>query len=223
MRHHRFTVLFVVVLMTFGCRRFREDLDYDHAVEYSWLEPDLSGEFALFQGVHWNSAISQSLRPVIVDKTLVGNRSVLDLYSGPGVIAVTCGVENAKSVLSLADSDLDLACARYNVGSHELDTLVEVRQVNQMASPMLPASQKFDVILATLTTDAEVTLARRIELVLACFQGNLELSGRAIVVCEDEETAVTFKSACEQANLTLDSSEFTGALLPVFELNRPAP
>jgi predicted nicotinamide N-methyase len=215
--------LLLVVLSLCGCDRYRQDLDYNHPVEYSWSEPDLVGEFSLFEGVHWNSGFSQSLRPVIIDQSLVSNRSVLDLFSGPGVIAATCGHQNAKQVLSLAENKISLACTRYNVAAHEQDTIVTVRPCDLAASPLLPASEKFDVILATLANDASDGLDRRIEMTLECVQKNLELSGRAFVVCENEQIAATLKSACKESNLTIDATGFDKSLLPIFELKRPTP
>ncbi|MGV3483144.1 MAG: hypothetical protein ACO1RT_01860 [Planctomycetaceae bacterium] len=202
MQRNRRSLWLLAVPLLVACARYREDVDYHYPVEYAWQEPGMHGEFSLFQGVAWDSAVSQTLRPLITEG-LVGHRTVLDLFSGPGVIAVTCGHEGAKSVLSLAESEVAAACARYNVAAHGQDSIVTIRRLDRQASPVLPSSERFDVILATLTSDASETTERDIEILLECVAGNLELSGRALVVCKDLDRVGMLEAACHKRNLAV--------------------
>lgn len=181
----------------------------------------MAGEFALFQGVAWDTGISQSMRPLLIEQSLVSNRTVLDLFCGPGVIAVTCGYENAKSVLALAPNEVTEACARYNVAAHAQDAIVTVRSLDRQTSPPLAATQRFEVILATLA-NASVSVTEDIQILTQCVAGNLELSGRVFVVCEDDEIVARLKTACEPLNWKLDSAATQGkSSWPVFEIQRP--
>lgn len=222
MQMNRSLVAFLAAASLSGCGRYREDLVYDHPVEYSWQEPELGGEFALFQGVTWDPAVSRSLRPLLGDHSLVGNRTVLDLFSGPGVIAVACGHEDAKRVLSLAENESAAACARYNVAAHALDSIITVRLLERQAALPLPAVERFEVILATLTGDASEPAAGDVQILIQCITGNLELGGRAFAVCLNDEVVASLTVACEASNLTLLPARTSDPLLPVFEIQRPA-
>lgn len=218
--------LLVCVPLLIGCTRYRNDIEYDHTVEYSWTEPGVSGEFTLFEGVQWNPAISQSLQPVI-DQSLVANRNVLDLFGGPGVIAVTCANESPRSVVVLAESTVAAACSRYNVAAHNQDSLVTVRLVDWYAVTAVPSSEKFDVVFGTLFRDESAsptkTLEQRIAFLLGCFNDNLELSGRAIAVCETKDVADQLQAAATTAGLQLEALSNATSQWPVFEIKRPAP
>ena len=221
--------LLVCIPLLLGCTRYRQDVDYDHPVEYSWIEPELSSEFSLFEGVAWQPGIVQAVHPWLIDQSKVGNQNILDLFSGPGVIAVTCAVESPKSVLSVAESEVAAACTRYNVAAHNQDALVTVRRVDWNAEPLLPTSDKFAGIIATLLIgdaepdDAEPddkNLDRRIAILLECVNGNLELGGWAIAVCQDQEVADRLTAAAISSGATIVTSGPSSSLLLVLEIKR---
>jgi len=216
--------LLVCIPLLLGCTRYRQDVDYDHPVEYSWIEPELSGEFSLFEGVAWQPGIVQAVHPWLIDQSKVGNQNILDLFSGPGVIAVTCAVESPKSVLSVAESEVAAACTRYNVAAHNQDALVTVRRVDWNAEPLLPTSDKFAGIIATLLIgDAEPddkNLDRRIAILLECVNENLELGGWAIAVCQDQEVADRLTAAAISSGATIVASGLNASLFPVLEIKR---
>jgi len=191
-------ILLVVLHLTWlgpGCQQYREDLDYEYPVEYSWSEPEVSGQLSLFQGVHWEPAYARAVRPLLTDQSLVANRRVLDISCGPGAIAVLCASEGAKSVLSLAESKAAEACARYNAAASAKDTVVTV----QLAATSLPLGQasKFDIIFVTLSNGYEETQSPQIDFALNCLYNHLELSGRAFAICEDGKLAVALKAKCD--------------------------
>ena len=66
------------------------------------------------------------------------------------------------------------------------------------------------------------TVDRRIKIFLQCAAANLELSGRAIVVCENEIAANRLKTAIDGTGCTLESIAVEPNARPIFELKRTA-
>ena len=212
-----------LLLLTFvGCTGYREDLGYDHPVEYSWSEPGTPGEFSLFEGVAWDGAIAPSATSLLATQSLVENRKVLDLFSGPGVIAVLCGYENAKQVLSIAESDLAVACTRYNVAAHQHDAVVKVQPFDPTASPPIPSSDRFDIILTTFSITRDdagpLPTSDRVKVLLQGVDGNLEFSGRAFAICEDGATVELLTAACTEAEKELVLATTDATRWPVYEI-----
>jgi hypothetical protein len=226
MHFGRWKGLLVFATLSIGCTRYRDDVEYDHTVEYSWSEPGMTGDFTLFEGVRWDPSIVQTLRPQMTDQSLVANRKVLDLFGGPGVIAIACASESPSSVLTVAESKIAAACSRYNVAAHNQDLVVTVRLVDWNASPAVPSTEKFDVILATLLADDsesdQDSLNRRIAILLECFDGNLELSGRTFAACQNEDVAKQLQAAAAKAALSVVDSSTDTSPAPVFEIKRVA-
>jgi hypothetical protein len=215
-------VLFVILAScAVGCEAVRDDLSYDHPVEYVWSEPGTPGEFSLFEGVHWDPAISLSAAPLIMDAPFIENQDVLDLFTGPGVVGILAAHENAKRVLSLADSDVSLACARYNIASHALDSIVSVKRLPQDASLQLRTNERFDVILATLISDKfsvdDGAMQTRLKLVFAAIKDHLEPSGRAFVICHKTQMDPLKESAGEAGKTCVIVPDATG-LWTTFEI-----
>lgn len=213
------SLLFLIII---GCTRYREDLAYDHAVEYSWSEPGTTGEFSLFEGVAWDGAVAPSATSLLAAQSLVDNRKVLELFSGPGVIAVLCGYENPKQVLSIAESEVAAACTRYNVAAHQHDSIVKVQPFDPAASPPIPPSDRFDILLTTLSLTRDeagaLPTSDRVKVLLQCVDGNLVRSGRAFAICEPGATVEQLTAACEEAGKELVLATTDATRWPVYEI-----
>lgn len=215
-------------LLTLGCTRYRDDLTYDHPVEYSWSEPGTPGEFTLFEGVAWDGAVGPSASSLIATQSLVDNRNVLDLFSGPGVVAVLCAYENPKRVLSLAESDIAAACTQYNLASHQHEAVVKVQRFESLASPGLIASDRFDIILTTLSITRDdgddgddgdgLPTSERIKTFLHCVDNHLALSGRAFAICESGATLDMLTAACEDVGKEMVPATSEPTRWHVFEI-----
>jgi len=207
-----------------GCPQFRDDLEYEHSVEYSWNEPQVTQSFSLFEGVAWDPAISHSVTSLIRSQSLVANQRVLDLFSGPGVVAVLVASESPKQVVSLAEDEISEACTKYNVAAHEQDSIVKVQRLDPWAEQALPPTERFDVILASLSKQASTAITPdiRIKLLLQSVDSNLELSGRAFVICEPGDMTDRLRAACESEMKELIDATKEPTIWKVFEIKSMA-
>lgn len=139
-------------VITVGCRRYREDLDYEFRVEQTWpLEgsPDL--EFVQFESVFWEPDDTLSLRARIVDDSIASGRSVLEIGTGTGLIAILCQRHDAKRVVATDINPAAVANARYNAAMLDAEQGLEIRQValdEPEAFSPIAAGERFDLILS---------------------------------------------------------------------------
>ena len=224
-----------------GCTKYRDDLEYNHPVENVWFDSAASSEISLFQGVHWEPATSVEFSNALKSQSLAQQRTVLDLFCGPGVIAMLCARADAKSVLAVAEDAIAASCARYNVAASQTDQVVTVRDLELHSSPVLPATSKFELITAVLfepmtspdrvsSPNANmqksglpktVTLARKIDILLECIGENLTPSGMALIACENESVEQKLGAACAKAGHTVSRVSPPDVLMPVYEI-KPA-
>ncbi len=224
-RRSIFISVVVVAILSFGCNRYRSDIAYDYPVQYTWRDAVSAQEFSIFQGVSWDPMIADGFGETLSDQSIIEGHSVLDLFSGPGIIAVTCAREGATKVLSFDEQKVTVACAIYNVADHDQDFVVTVKQFDAKAAAF-PTADHFDVILATLIHDLDSPdssptaslLGERIAVVLKCANENLEISGRVFVVCENETVAATFNETCRSQGHTTTPVTKESQRAPVLEL-----
>ncbi len=229
----RAVLLVSMIAALVGCTRYRDDVDYEHLVEYTWQDSATAEEFTLFEGVVWRPSIAESIRSVVFETTLVEGRTVLVLYSGPGVVAVTCATKEAKRVVALAESDAAYACSHYNVVASEQDSLVKVMKISNAEVRVAPVAEKFDVILATLASvshqeaveelknepaNALREIDERIALLLQCLDQNLEISGRVFAFCTDDRMVDRLKELCDAKGFEVVSGSTAPTLDPVVEI-----
>jgi hypothetical protein len=193
--------------LVLACNRYREDVEYEFPVAYIWDEPTRGGEFYVFQDVWWDGAVATVIQPIIVDQAVATNRSVLDLFSGPGFIATLCGQENAKRVLSVAEGKPAKLCTRYNLALHTQDSIASVPDIDLAKSPIVPATAKYEVIFAVLADSArqhsEISLDRKLEIFFECVAANLAPSGRVFALSENEQVAEKLIDLCHEQNYTI--------------------
>ncbi len=135
-----------------GCRRYREDLDYDYRVEQTWPLDDMPGEqIVQFESVFWEPDDTVSMRHQIIEDGIVTGRKVLDIGTGTGLIAILCEQHGASQVVATDINPAAVANARYNAAMLGADENLEVRQVpaaDPGAFSAIAAGETFDLILS---------------------------------------------------------------------------
>ena len=102
-----------LTIITGGCTKYREDLDYSYAVEQTWQLEDMAyGDVVQFESVFWEPDDSISLRRLIIDDQIASGRDVLEIGTGTGLIAILCLQNEASSVLATDINPAAVANAR---------------------------------------------------------------------------------------------------------------
>ncbi len=135
-----------------GCRKYRDDLDYDHNVVQTWPLEELNyGEIVQFESVFWEPDDTVSLRKLIVDDAMVAGRDVLEIGTGTGIISILCLQEDANRVVATDINPAAVACATYNAAILVPDRELTVRKVPTdapQAFSVVADTEMFDVIIS---------------------------------------------------------------------------
>ncbi|MCD0460648.1 methyltransferase [Roseiconus lacunae] len=135
-----------------GCQRERTDLDYTFHVEHVIpMDGALPGDMVQFENVFWEPDDSISLRKMIADDGIAQGRNVLEIGTGTGLIALTCANHGAKNVVATDINPAAVANAQYNAAMLELESALEVRQVDADspgAFAVLKPNETFDLIIS---------------------------------------------------------------------------
>jgi hypothetical protein len=118
----------------------------------SWRHiEDFHQRLAQFKSVFWEPRDSESLRQLIRETSLVHEKTLLEIGTGTGLIALCCLQSGAKSVLATDVNPAALANARWNAELLELSDRLETRLVpleNQGAYSVLRKGERFDLIIS---------------------------------------------------------------------------
>lgn len=151
----RFSVitLLVAIVLTGGCKKYRDDLDYSYRVEQTWPLEELMFEEQIvqFESVFWEPDDTVSLRKLIVEDRVASGRTVLEIGTGTGLLSILCLQNDAKSVVATDINPAAVACAKYNAAILETDTHLDVRQVpksDPSAYSVLGKNETFDLIIS---------------------------------------------------------------------------
>lgn len=135
-----------------GCRRYRGDLEYDFEVSQTWpLEEWPGAEWVQFESVFWEPDDTLSLRRMIVDDAIAAGRSVLEIGTGTGLIAILCQRHDATRVVATDINPAAVANARYNAAMLGAERDLEVRQVDPGdpgAFSVIGPGERFDLIVS---------------------------------------------------------------------------
>ncbi|WP_419189691.1 methyltransferase [Stieleria marina] len=138
--------------VTSSCTRHREDLDYSYDVVQTWSLPELQhGEIIQFDTVFWEPDDTVSLRKLIVDDSICTGRSVLEIGTGTGLVAILCAQNGADSVVATDINPAAVANARYNAAMLAEEMELEVRSVSTdapTAFAVIKDKEKFDLIIS---------------------------------------------------------------------------
>ncbi len=140
-------------LVPAGCTRtVRTDLDYDYEIYQTVTTPEFDDRQLLqFESVFWEPDDSVSLRKLISDDRIAAGRSVLEIGTGTGLIALVCLHYGAKGVLATDINPAAVANARYNAAMLKLESGFEVRRVDPRrpgAFSVIKPGEQFDLIVS---------------------------------------------------------------------------
>lgn len=139
-------------LVSSGCRKYRDDLDYSYNVQQTWSLEELQfGEVVQFESVFWEPDDTISLRKLIVDDGVASGRDVLEIGTGTGLISILCLQNDASSVVATDINPAAVSNARYNAAILCPTQTLDVRQVgkqNPGAFAVVQDAEKFDLIIS---------------------------------------------------------------------------
>ncbi len=112
---------------------------------------ELPFDIVVFDTVFWEPRDTNSLRKLIHDTDLVRERTVLEIGTGSGLVALCCLHARAKHVLATDVNPNALQNARYNAEMLKLLDGLETRSVpldDRSAFAVLQADERFDLIIS---------------------------------------------------------------------------
>jgi release factor glutamine methyltransferase len=195
---------------------------------------DFDRPLVLFESVFWEPDDTTSLRRLLRDTDLVRDKSVLEIGTGSGLVALCCLRAGAKRVVATDINPAAIQCAAYNALRLNLEPTLELRLVGQdapQAFAVLEPDEKFDLIISNPPWEdhapqsiAEFALYDRnfelLQSLLAGLKSRLNPGGKALLAygCR---TAITrlLESAAEQGYSTRilddrDHSQLDEVFLP---------
>jgi len=202
------TIVAVAIPLT-GCRaKYREDLDYTHSVEQVLsLDEFLSEQMVQFESVWWDSDDTAELRLMITEEKAAAGRKVLEIGTGTGVIAVLCLQYGAIQIVATDANPASIANASYNAATVELDSNLDVRQVDAESVgtfAKVRSDERFGLIILNpgVEFDSESSTAK-INSFLDRLPDHLMSGGRCIVACRQTEQITRWKSGSEDRGYEL--------------------
>ena len=123
----------------------------DPGIQDWYKVPGLPQKIALFNHVFWEPDDTLSLRKLIRETPLVENRSVLEIGTGTGIVALCSAQAGASLVVATDINPWAIRNCAYNARELRLDDRIQQRQVSQKtpdAWSVVGAEERFDVILS---------------------------------------------------------------------------
>jgi len=112
---------------------------------------ELPFDIVVFETVFWEPRDTTSLRQLIHDTDLVKDRTVLEIGTGSGLVALCCLHAQARRVVATDVNPNAIANARYNAEMLELLDRLETRRVpleQNGAFSVLQPGERFDLIIS---------------------------------------------------------------------------
>ena len=125
--------------------------DADENIQRWESVPPLPAEIAIFDHVFWEPLDTESLRAMIRDTELVKGRSVLEIGTGSGIVALCCLQADCRRVVATDVNPWAIRNAVYNARHLKFMERFEARLVSQKratAWAVIGSDEKFDVILS---------------------------------------------------------------------------
>jgi predicted RNA methylase len=120
--------------------------------EWRWESaPDFDRDVAVFQSVFWEPKDTENLRALIRKSAVVEGKTVLEIGTGTGLIALCCLKAGAKRVVATDINPAAVANARYNAKLLGVADRLDVRRVpldNAGAYSVIRPSEQFDLIIS---------------------------------------------------------------------------
>ena len=111
----------------------------------------LPEEIALFNHVFWEPNDTLSLRQLLRTTDLVKGRSVLEIGTGTGIVALCCAQAGAAKVIATDINPWAIRNCMFNAKQLKFDKRIELRQVSQKspdAWSVIGPKERFDVIVS---------------------------------------------------------------------------
>lgn len=117
-----------------------------------WSEVEgLPAKIAIFDHVFWEPADTDSLRLLIRNTSLVQGRSVLEVGTGTGIVALCSAQAGAKSVVATDINPWAIRNCAFNAKELDLHDRIQVRRVSVKtpdAWSVIGSDERFDVIIS---------------------------------------------------------------------------
>ncbi len=118
----------------------------------AWVSvEDLPEKIAVFRTVFWEPQDTTSLRVLIRTTPLVKGKTVLEIGTGSGLVALCCLQAGARKVVATDINPRAVANAEYNAGLLDLGERLDVRLVSETepgAYVVVGEAEQFDVIIS---------------------------------------------------------------------------
>lgn len=158
---------------------------------------ELDPGMAFGTGLHASTRLALELIDHIYQTLMPPPRTVLDVGTGTGILAMAAALFGAKEVIAI-DNDPDAVdAAQRNIARNKLNALVTASD-----SDLSSISNSFDLVIANITHDTIIELAPNLKQALKA-DGSLILSG--ILQGEQEESICLAMSAID---LTIITSKY---------------
>ena len=111
--------------------------------------PQLSQELVLDDTVFWEPLDTQSLRELLIDRPeMVRGKTVLEIGTGSGLIAICCAEAGAERVVATDINPNAVSCAKRNAKrfGHDIDFRLVTDDPSAFA--VVGADEKFDIIIS---------------------------------------------------------------------------
>lgn len=112
---------------------------------------DLPENIAVFRTVFWEPQDTTSLRALIRTSPLVEGKTVLEIGTGSGLVALCCLQAGARKVVATDINPMAVANAKYNARLLGVSERIEVRLVSETepgAYAVVGDTERFDVIIS---------------------------------------------------------------------------
>ena len=161
---------------------------------------------AIMETVFWEPDDTRSLRKLVRETDLVKDKSVLEIGTGSGLVALCCLKAGARRVVATDINPNAIACAAYNAAALELEQKLELKRVSRDtpgAFAFVEPDERFNLILSNppWEDDAPESIAE-----FALYDQNFALM-RSLLVGLDDHLAPNGKAllsyGCREAIVTL--------------------
>ena len=107
------------------------------------------GDLVQFESVPFDLDETDTLRKLILDDSIAANRSVLEVGTGTGLIAILCQQNDASRVVAIDWNPAAVANARYNAAVLDSETNLEVRLTgsDQDLLSAIDPKENFDLMI----------------------------------------------------------------------------
>jgi release factor glutamine methyltransferase len=176
---------------------------------------DFELPLAVFDTVFWEPQDTISLRGLIRETRLVHGKTVLEIGTGSGLVALCCLQAGADRVVATDINPAAVACARFNARRLERPERFEVRQVSESDSgafAVIRPGERFDLIISNPPWEDEAPKTigeyalydRRFALMKSLVAGlrqHLAPGGKALLAYGSVTAVRTLFNVCDAENL----------------------